>query len=949
MVDLRTDPDPPELSIRLFGEVVATLRGGLGVRLPSRRSGWLLAMLAMRNGRPIERQVLAGILWPDSSDACGLQNLRQALVFLRKSLGALGQAIRTVRPRSLLLEPSPAIYVDVLDFDSAIQNGTMECLERAAGLYAGPLLDGWDEPFAIEQRDVRLRSYIEALQRLGSHYASLEDNTRAIKYLRLAAAADPYREPVFRSLMNCLARAGEGAAALETYRSLRRRLRSDLHAEPDSQTVQLYRSIRGLASNPPSKGRATSIPTPLTTLHGRGNEIREIRALLERCRLVTLTGSAGVGKTRLAIAVADLLRNSFLDGIRFVDLAPVQDPSTIVPTIASVLEIQERPGHSLLETLVAKISDLEMMILLDNCEHLTEAVSEIVEALVAGSPGLHILATSRHSIGVVGEFVWRVPSLRTPDAGPPRIEASPSRRESLLEADSVRLFLERSRCDMDRNGGPSLADLETIGSICRRLDGIPLAIELAASRMNVLSASQIESRLKDRFSILARSNVAQTRHSTMWAAIQWSWDMLPEAERSLAMALSVFRGGCSLEAIEAVLPPGLGGQLALDLVASLVDRSLLNAKNQPGNEHFVMLESIRQFAEERLRERGELDLAMDRHRDYFLVWAEEGASALNGPREKEWFNQLENEHDNLRAALDHCHRQRNLDKALRLSLKLARFWDTHGHLNEGRLRLEEALDLASGVPVTPFIAGALTHAGWMATMQGDCIPARDYFERALEFIREEGNALSTAKVLMGLGGAMAYSGDYPGAQSKFEEALTIYRELDRPIGVATALSNLGEVALYKGETEAAINYEQSVATHQAVGGAHFEALGQSLCNLSLAVFRRGDYSKARDLVCSSLRCFGDGEVVVATPGALNMLAVVCAHYHEWYRAARLLGAAEGLANSQGLPTTILLDRELATATAGARVALGTPRFDSVFDFGRHMTVGEALAAAFNPG
>ncbi len=766
MVNLRSDPDP-QLTIRLFGPVEVVLDGHSAATFSSRRTAWLLAVLAMRSGQPIARHLLAGMLWPDSSEAGALHNLRQTLVGLRKSLGQAGDLIKTAPPRSLVLEPSPAVWIDVLDFDSGVEDGSMESLKHAIQHYRGPFLDGCEEPFAIEERDLRERRYVEALERIASHHLLLDDHRGAIEYLRRALAAAPYSESVSRSLMTCLAKAGEAAAALETYRSLRRRLRTDLRAEPDSQTTQLYRAIRLNAWQTVDARPTSSIPTPLNAFLGRRKEIQEVKALLERCRLVTLTGAAGVGKTRLGIAVGDMLRSVFLDGVRFVDLAPVQDASTIPFAIAAALEVQEQSGRTMLETLAAALSELEILIVLDNCEHLTGPIAEMIDQLVAASPRLHFLATSRHSLGVVGELVWRVPSLQTPEAGRRGNVNSPARREYLLQTDSVRLFLERSPA---REIEPSAAELETIGSICRQLDGIPLAIELAASRMNVLSAVQIESRLKDSFSLLARGNSNQPRHSTMRAAIQWSWDMLPETERSLLMTLSVFRGGCSLEAIEAVLS---NDPSSLDLVASLVDRSLLNTR---GQGQFFMLESIRQFAEERLVESGEAMAAMDKHRDYYLDWAEKGISNLYGPQENQWFSRLENEHDNLRAAFDHCHRQPDKEEALRLSEALSRFWDTHGHLNEGRIRLEQTLALVSDQPVTSLLAGVLAHAGWMAMLQHDCVAAINHYEKALIYLRREGDDRSTAKVLMCLGGANLYAGDFEAPKAQFEEALAIFRK-----------------------------------------------------------------------------------------------------------------------------------------------------------------------------
>ena len=952
----RVDSDPfrqAELAIHLLGQMEVLVSGSIVARLPTRRAGWLLAILVLRKGQPIERRSLAGLLWPDSSDAGALHNLRQTLAGLRHTLGPAGRLIATVSPRSIFLQPTPAVWADVFEYDTASTDGSLAALERALNFYRGPLLAGCHEPFAVEERDLRERSFTSIVERLAARYAALQDHSRATDMLRRAVAADPYRESAFRALMTSLAASGEAAAAMDLYRNLRLNLRRELNAEPDPETKGLYRSIRnGLTTRVPGKGFSATceqrIPTPLSTFLGRKSEVREIASLVERCRLITLTGVGGVGKTRLAIAVAAAIGDNYLDGAWFVDLAPLRDPATVPSAIAASLDIQEQAGRPLIETLAERLRGRDLIIVLDNCEHLTQGVAGALEVLLSASPGLHVLATSRQSVGVGGELVWRVCPLPTPEAISPSARnamGSADRAGHLMQSDSVRLFVDRSN-QAGSVGTPSASELEAIGSICRRLDGIPLAIELAAARTKVLSVTEIEARLEDRFTLLAGGSRSLARHETLRAAIDWSWDLLTAAERALLMRLCVFRGGCTLEAAEAVSPGDGDTPSVLELIANLVDRSLVSSTRATDGSRFSMLESIRQFTAERLRETEEWERTFDRHRDFFLRLAEEAELNLEGPEEAVWFSRLETEHDNLRAALDWSQSRRHVETALKLAVALGRFWDTHGHLREGRALLEASLERASVHFPPALLAKGHLHAGWMATVQRDLGAAQDHYEQALPLFRKIGDERNTATVLNCLATATYYSGDCPSAQAQYEESLAIFRGIGRQGGVATVLNNLGELALHLEDCDAARSYlEQSIAEG---GGLHCgipERRGLTLCNLSLADLRQGRCEEARAHAVYALKLFRDAALVVSIPGALNQIALVVASFEEWERAARLFGASEGLAAVQGVPLANLLAREREEAMATACSAVGLASFRSAFEAGQQMTMDESIAYA----
>lgn len=909
------------------------VEGTVVERFPSRRAMWLLAILALRNGSPIERHNLAGLLWPDSTDTAALHNLRQTLAGLRRSLSPAGNLIETASPRSIFLRATDGVWIDTVEFVQASRETSFSGLERAISLYRGPLLAGCDEPFAREEREYRERTFVESAEKLAVQYASSHEFLAARDLLRRVIAADPYRESAYRALMRLLVESGETAAALDLYRNLRLSLRRDLNAEPDPETTAIYRAIRQGSPTKiePKPKRDDRLPAPLTALLGRDSEVREGTSLLDRCRLVTLTGVGGVGKTRLAVAVAEAASDHFLDGVRFVDLAPLQEPTQVPSTIASSLGVPEQAGRSMLDTLSEKIRGLNLLIVLDNCEHLTQGVSATLEVLLSSSPGLHVLATSRQSTGVAGEYIWRIPPLSTPGVA--------GGREALLQSDSVRLFLDRAG-----QSGVIESQLEAIGSICRRLDGIPLAIELAAARTNVLSPIEIEARLEDRFDLLARSSQTTARHQTLGAAMEWSWDLLTESERRMLMRLCAFRGGWTLEAAEAVSE----GENALDLIASLVDRSLVVSTRSSDSMRYTMLETIRQFATEKLRQVPNWEAYFERHRDYFLAWAEEAKMEFSRPNETCWFKRLESDHDNLRAAHDWSHESGQHEEGLKMAVALARFWDTHGHLAEGRARLEYSIERARFVAPMPLVTDARVHAGWMATVQHDFIGARDHYEAALPHFRKMEDQRGTGKVLNCLAVATLYSGDYQRAKGLFHEALEIFEEVKATLGISAILANLGETALAMNDNTAARAYlEQSMATMEVSARQNPETTALTLCGMSLVDFRQNRFEEARINARLSLESFVVASAFVSIPEALSQIGIVASVFREWEKVGQLLGASWALASSLCAPLEDKRAGERERAEAAAIEGLGEAAYRSAYEAGLSLSMEQAIEYALD--
>ena len=881
----------------------------------------MLAILALHKGEPFDRGRLAGMLWPESPEAAAQHSFRQALAGLRRLLGPAKGCVTSVSTNAVQLHLSQSVWVDVLEFDNALKDGNTTALERGISLYREQLLAGCDEPFFESDRAMRSLSFLAATDQLSDRYSSDGNHRGAATILRRSIAEDPYRVRSCRALMRSLAELGEAPAALEFCRDFRVRLRRDLNTDIDQDTKALYKSIRlGLGTaKPAARKEVRSAPTYFTEIIGRQSEIEEVASLVHRCRLVTLIGAGGVGKTRLSIAVADQVADQFMDGVRCVDLTPLQSDGNVVMAIANALEIKEDTGRPILETIVNRIQGREGLLVLDNCEHVAFQVARTLDKLLTSCRGLHVLATSRQSLGVGGEQVWRVPSL------------------SLEE--SVKLFLERSHTHSRRDE----REMATIGSICQRLDGVPLAIELAAARTAILSPKEIANRLSDQFALLTGGNRTLPRQQTLQASIDWSWSLLSDIERRALMTLSVFRGGCSLEAAEATIRSEVP---VLDLLSSLVDRSLVTSRTLDSESRFYLLETIRQFNERKLSEAGEDTRARDAHRDFFLALAEAGSEKMHTDDQLATFGVFEREHDNFRAAISWCHSTKEYETALSFVKALGRFWDTCGYLSEGRAQVETAL--AHDTPNTPRIsrAGAHIHAGWIAFVQGDYEDAVEHFELALPVFREEDSKIGIAKAVMCLGCANCSLRNFEAAQAQFEEAYEIFMSMDMEGGAATNLTNLGEMALHQKQSERARAYlEQSLALRRSFSYYNPEATGELYRAFSIVDFRQGRLPEARSYVLKAIKCFDDAALVVQLPNSLEQLAIVQGGFGNWESAAQFFGAADGLSTSKGTPPLYVIADDHAATIGAAKAALGAGKFQSLYDAGRAMSLADAVQLA----
>ena len=718
----------------------------------------------------MHRERLAELLWPDRDAHAAANNLNQALYAARRALdaaGADGAAAVVLMDGAVVLEAQ----VDVDAFEAAATRARADrdpaAYERALDVHGGELLpEDRYEPWA----DARRAALTELHTALCLELAELHgDAPVAVVALQRALVADPIAEPAHRALMRLYARTGRRQQALAQYQLLRLGLSAELAAEPDPATRALYQQL--LAPTPAPAEGGGNLPRQLTSFVGRERECAEIARLLGRARLVTLTGPGGCGKTRLALEAAAGALAELPDGAWFVDLGGLSDPALVAQAAALAVGVPIPGSRSAVEALAAHLATREALIVLDNCEHLIDACARLAEEVLRAGPGVRVLATSREPLRCADEVVWRVPSL----------------------AEAERLFCERAAAA--RPGFDPADAAGAVEEICRRLDGMPLAIELAAARAAALSLDQLAARLGKSLDVLgAGRRTAVTRQQTLRATIDWSHDLLTGEERLLYRRLAVFAGGFTLEAAEEVCA---GGAIALrrvvDLLARLVEKSLVVAEG----ERFRLLDTMRQYAADRLEAAAERDTVGLRHLDWCLALAEQHDPLAAGPRRS--LQVLESEHDNLRTGLAWALR-RDSQAALRLATRLWRFWLDRGYFAEGNRWLQTTL--AAAPDQTPLRVEALLARAGLSLRLGDPNGFLRHVSDAVTAYRLLGNERATAAALYQHAMLAQYVGRAD-AEALVGEALALARRLedDRLLAVATHAS--ATLPWFRGDNAAA--------------------------------------------------------------------------------------------------------------------------------------------------
>jgi len=696
------------------------------------------------------------------------------------------------------------------------------------------------------------------------------------------------------------------------------------------------------------RAHPTNLPAALTSFIGREREHRAVAEALARGRLVTLVGAGGCGKTRLALKVAEGLVAAYQGGVWFVDLAPVATgsggQSRVARALAAAFGLREEARQPLLTTLSTFLAPRRLLLLLDNCEHVAAACAWLVAELLTACPQLQVLATSRERLRVPGEATYLVGTLTVP---PPDTAA-----EYLPRYEAAALFLDRAR-DVSGAvaGGP--ADAAAIAQVCRRLDGIPLAIELAAARAATLPVQAIAERLDDCFHVLAEGpSSVLPRQRTMRGTLDWSFALLDDQERTLLRRLAVFAGGWSMEAAETVCcdadlaaangsPATLDARAILDLLSALAAKSLVAVEVEPTGTRYRFLEPTRQYASGKLEASGEGRALKHRHLDWCIRLA---GQATPGNEQGAWLSSLERELDNLRAALVWSLQEAHApDRGVWLAGLLAQFWSDGGHATEGRSWLQRALS-TSAASQPAALALALSGAGWLAMNQGDYPQAGPLLRRSLALYEELADTRGVARALSSLGMLARFEQRLEQATALLEQSLTVAQEGNDRVGIAAALHNLGAILHDQGDVaRAARLIEQSLAQYRSLHNERGITL--ALANLGLVTFKLGDHGRASACYLEALalaRERGDKRVIAYMLGELAKVAAVTGKSH---RATRLAAAHVALNEAQRLQMPAWYSTEFDQVVAGVREALGAPVFAAAWAEGRVMSVEQAIAYA----
>ena len=1014
------------LSLNFLGSPLIEL-DRIPVGVDRKKAIALIAYLAL-TGTSHSRNYLATLLWPNYDQTHARASLRYTISLLRKALG--GEWFDVDRER-ISLNRSKNLWLDVDRFHTLLagcrghnHKGDEVCpdctspLTEAVALYQDDFMTGFgikDSPefddWQFLQAQSLQRELAGALEKLVRCQVTEGEFEGAIGYAKRWLELDRSNEVAHRRLMESYAWAGQRSEALRQFRECERILKGEIGVSPQEKTVRLFQAIKedtfptekALSKENQVEAELTflksedapnhNLPVQLTSFIGREREINEVKTLLTTTHLLTLTGVGGCGKTRLALKVAADLVDEYDDGVWLVELAPLSDPGFISQEIVSVLDLSEQPGRPLVDTLSDYLRSRKLLLILDNCEHLIEACATLTDNLLQSCPNLKVMAASREALGISGESTHRVPSLSTPDPN----NLLPV--EDLTRYEALNLFIDRAMAAVS-TFKVTEGNAPAVTQICQRLDGIPLAIELAAARVKALSVEQILARLDDRFRLLTGgSRTALPRQQTLRAMIDWSYNQLSEKERITFNRLSVFMGGWRLRAAEDICADEeIEDYEILELLIGLVDKSLVvveeassaeeasSVEGDGGELRYRLLETVRQYRRDKILDSGEAAGLRDRHLEWYLALAEKAEPELVGPDQVEWIDRLEVELDNFRAALEWSLGSRDkyegdskesedprllrAEKGLRLAGALNLFWVIRGYYNEGYQWLEESL--SKRTKSASARAKALLGAGWILYAKSDYGRAVALCEESLALYQELGDKRGAGYALLGLGIVSLSQGDYVRLKELSEESLSSFREIGDKLGIAMSLGDLAAQASYQGDHERAkALIEESLALNRELGNKT-GVLG-SLLGLGRVVLKQGDPERAKELYKEGLtlsRELGEKRHIA---NSLRLLGFVALGGEDHNRATQLLKESlviyrelgikqyiadclEGLAGVAALQGGPELGTRLLGAAERIREVLGVPltpsersEVDGYSDVVRVELEEEAFEAAWAEG
>lgn len=918
------------------------------------------AYLLLHGTRPVPRDSLAYLLWPDVPESTAQANLRRHLYGLRQALPPArpGKPWLLFQPGHVQWNPAADCWLDVAEFERL--NTSPEHLAKAVALYTGDLLPNIYDDWVLFERG-RLRSlYLATLGRLVAQSRARGDLPQAIAYAQQALGHDPLQEDMVCDLIALRYQAGNRAGALLAYQSFAAQLQEEIGTTPLPQTRALYEAVLQnlpLPSAAPPTAAGVShpcphnLPAPLNPFFGREQDLHALHEQFavgsEPVRLLTLTGPAGVGKTRLALEAATRLiphqAEVFPDGIFFVDLGGTTDAGLVLPAVAAAVGLKESRSRLLVEALKDWLRPRHVLLLLDNFEQVV-AAGRLVADLLSACPNLRVLVTSRTVLRVYGEHEHPLSPLPLPS-----LERCPTAQE--LEGNpAVSLFADRAR---ERQPDFTLTEqnASVVAEICIRLDGLPLAIELAARQVKAFSPADILARLVSPLAFLEGGpRDRPMRQQTLRGAIDWSYQLLNEEEKVLFAALGVFAGGCTRPAAEAVCGPSCKGDVGKGL-ASLADASLLQRFGEGDEPRFALLQSIREYALELLEGKGLLAVMSQRHAHYFAELVEQAYIERSGPRQAVWMKRLNDELDNLRAALtwtlDPAADPSRAAMGARLAWGLAEdFWQHSGRLSEGRRWCQQALRQRRWLPEDLCIR-LLEREGWLAQVQGDYQAANAAYQEALTLARQIDDRVLLSLCLHSLGVAAGREGDYERAEALLSEAIAIHRE-DSGGAMTTQLAilqnNLAIVAQRRGDYgRASALLDESLAFKRAQGDQH--GVATSLVNLGNLALAQRDYARAAAAFRESLQIravLGDKSGIAIL---LSSLAELALYQGEHIRSARLHAASLALHTALGFPLATGSRQEHERRVEALRELLGAADFAAAWALGSSMTLEQVIAYA----